>query len=110
MTADTMPLEPDILLADQLGWARSRSKPLQGERRLMLAVLGDAVDCYHRGRRARDPATRLLFAETRAWLESTDHRAIFSFENICDALDIDADYLRRGLRQRRAPGRGGKRP
>ena len=97
MTADTMVLEPDIL-AGPLGSAVSRSKPLQGERRLMLAVLGDAVDCYRKGRRARDPATRLLFAETRAWMESTDRRAIFSFESICDALDIDADYLRRGLR------------
>jgi hypothetical protein len=104
------PLEPDILLADHFGSAFSRSKPLQGERRLMLAVLEDAVDCYRRGRGARDPATRLLFNETRAWLESTDRRATFSFESICDALDIDADYLRRGLRLQRAPGRGGGRP
>jgi hypothetical protein len=95
---------PDIFLAGQLAPALPGSKPFQGERRLMLAVLGDAVDCYRRGRRARDPATRLLFDETRAWLESTDRRALFSFESICDALDIDADYLRRGLRQRQAPG------
>ena len=92
-----MALDPDILLAGQLGPALSGSKPFQGERRLMLAVLGDAVDCYRRGRGARDPATRLLFDETRAWVESTDRRALFSFESICDALDIDADYLRRGL-------------
>ena len=101
-----MALEPDILLAGHSGSAFSRSKPLQGERRLMLAVLGDAVDCYRRSRRARDPATRLLFDETRAWVESTDRRATFSFEGICDVLDIDADYLRRGLRQRRVPVRG----
>ena len=105
-----MALEPEILLAGQLDPALCRSKPLQGERRLMLAVLRDAVDCYRQGRRARDPATRLVFAEARAWLESTDRCVVFSFESICDALDIDADYLRRGLRQRRAPGRGGKRP
>jgi hypothetical protein len=95
------PLEPDILF----GSAFSRSKPLQGERRLMLAVLGDAVDCCRRGRRARDPATRLLVDETRAWVESTDCGATFSFESICDVLDIDADYLRRCLRQRRSIGR-----
>ena len=106
-----MALEPDILLAGQLGVGRSLgASRFRGERRLMLAVLGDAVDCYRRGRGARDPATRLLFNETRAWLESTDRRATFSFESICDALDIDADYLRRGLRQQRAPGRGGGRP
>ena len=99
-------LEPDILL----GSAFSRRKPLQGEHRLMLAVLEDAVDCCRTDRRARDPATRLLFDETRAWLESTDRRATFSFESICDVLDIDADYLRRRLRQRRAPSREGGRP
>ena len=101
-------LEPDILVVDSFGSAFSRSKSLQGERRLMLAVLGDAVDCYRRGRRASDPATRLLFDEARAWLESTDRRATFSFESICDVLDIDPDYLRRGLRQQRAPGLGGR--
>ena len=104
------PLEPDILIADHFGSAFSRSKPLQGERRLMLAVLEDAVDCYRRGRGAHDPVTRRLFNETRAWLESTDRRATFSFASICDVLDIDADYLRRGLRQERAPGRGGGPP
>src|SRR2546427_7831421 len=99
-----MALEADVL-AGQLGWGGSPGKPLQGERRLMVAVLEDAVDCYRAGRRARDPATRLLFAETSAWLASTDRRAIFSFESICDTLDLDADYVRRRLRERlhRAP-------
>jgi hypothetical protein len=97
-----MALEPDVLLPDQFGWGVSP----QGERRLMLAVLADAVDCYRTGRRARDPARRLLFAETRAWVESTDRRAVFAFESICDTLDIDPDYVRRRLRQERAPGPG----
>jgi hypothetical protein len=95
-----MALEADILSAGQLGRGVSPAKPLQGERRLMLAVLEDAVDCYRTGRWAADPATRLLFAETRAWVESTDCRALFSFESICDFLDIDADSVRRCLRQR----------
>ena len=106
-----MALEPDILLAGQLDFGRSLGgSRSRGERRLMLAVLEDAVDCYRRGVLARDPTTRLLFDETRAWIESTDCRATFSFESICDVLDLDADYLRRGLRQWRAPGRRGKRP
>ena len=75
----------------------------------MLAVLEDAVDCYRKGRWTRDPATRLLFAETREWVDSTDGRALFSFESICDFLDIDADYVRRRLRQGRAPRRRGPR-
>ena len=69
----------DADVAGQLGWGGSPGKPLQAERRLMVAVLEDAVDCYRSGRRARDPAMRLLFAESRAWLASTDRREVFSF-------------------------------
>ena len=30
-------------------------------------------------------------------VESRDHDRLFSFESICEALDIDPDYLRRRL-------------
>ena len=84
------PLEPDILLGPAFsqqaapGGAPAHAGGAQGRRRLLS-----------QGRRTRDPATRLLFDETRAWLKSTDRRAVFSFESICDCLDIDVDYLRR---------------
>ncbi len=104
-----MPLEPDLVLPGQLGSLSSPRRPLQGARLLMLAVLQDAIECYRKRPREHDPAARLLFEETRAWMESTDH-ATFSFESICDALDIDADYLRRRLRQHGAPVQGGRRP
>src|SRR5437867_3624326 len=84
------PLEPDILLGPAFsqqaapGGAPAHAGGAPGRRRLLS-----------QGRRTRDPATRLLFDETRAWPESTDRRAVFSFESICDCLDIDADYLRR---------------
>jgi len=32
-------------------------------------------------------------------VESREHDTLFSFESICEALDIDPDYLRRRLRQ-----------
>jgi len=98
-------LEAEIPLGGQLGWGFSPTKTPEGERRLMLAVLEDAVDCYRKGRGARDRATRLLFAETREWVDSTDGRALFSFESICGFLDIDAGYVRRRLRQGRTPCR-----
>ena len=104
-----MPLEPDIILPGQLGPLSSPRRPLQGARLLMLAVLQDAIECYCRPPREHDQAARILFEETRAWVKSTDH-ATFSFESICDALDIDADYLRRRLRQQGAPVQGGRRP
>ena len=93
----TTPFEPDTLLPEQLDLP-GRQAP-QGERLLMLAVLEDALDCYRRCHGSRDPATRLLFDETRAWVESRDRDTLFSFESICEALDIDPDYLRRRLRE-----------
>src|SRR5438093_8854238 len=89
--------EPDTLLPEQL--VLPGRQAMQGERLLMLAVLEDALDCYRKCRRSRDPATRLLFDETRAWVESRDHDTLFSFESICEALDIDPDYLRRRLHE-----------
>jgi len=94
---ETTPFEPETLLPEQLDLPGRQ--PPQGERLLLLAVLEDAIDCYRRCRRSRDPAMRLLFDETRAWVESRDHDTLFSFESLCEALDIDPDYLRRHLRQ-----------
>jgi hypothetical protein len=97
-TAHSMtPFEPDTLLPEQL--VLPGRQAVQGERLLMLAVLEDALDCYRKCRRSRDHATRLLFDETRAWVESRDRDTLFSFESICEALDIDPDYLRRRLHE-----------
>jgi hypothetical protein len=46
----------------------------------------------HRGKR--------LFAETEAWFWSQDHMYLFSFESICGHLQLDPDYIRRGLQSR----------
>ncbi len=97
--------EPDTLLPEQL--VLPGRQAMQGERLLMLAVLEDALDCYRKCRRSRDAATRLLFDETRAWVESREHDMLFSFESICEALDIDPDYLRRRLRETSVGGRPG---
>src|SRR5438876_347608 len=89
--------EPDTLLPEQL--VLPGRQAMQGERLLMLAVLEDALDCYRKYCRSREGATRLLFDETRAWVESRDHDTLFSFESICEAVDIHPDYLRRRLHE-----------
>ena len=40
---------------------------------------------------------RRLFGETCEWFDSHDNTWIFSFENICYALDLDPDHIREGL-------------
>jgi hypothetical protein len=75
---------------------------LEREALLLLAVLEDAVACYVRHAGARRGRSRQAFEEARQWLESTDRGSLFTCESICDALGIDTEYLRRGLRERRA--------
>ena len=69
------------------------------ERLLLAAVLDEALTCYRRYALARDEHGRALFAETEEWFRSDDHTSVFAFESVCDALDLDAAYVRRGLRQ-----------
>jgi hypothetical protein len=63
-----------------------------GERRLMLAVLEDAIRTLLLARRTAIPRKRLL--RELAWLESTSHAEPFAFESICDVLGIDPGWLR----------------
>lgn len=89
--------QPDTILPTQYFDRLRRRTEYDGERRLMIAVLEDAVDVYRKLAGARDNRRRALFDDAEAWLESNDRSWIFSFENICDVLGLDASYLRRGL-------------
>jgi hypothetical protein len=89
--------QPDTLLPSQFFDRVRRRTEHDGERRLMIAVLEDAVDVYRKQAGAKDPRGQQLFHEAEEWIEDPDRSWLFSFQNICDVLDIDADYLRRGL-------------
>src|ERR1043166_1210153 len=89
--------EPDTLLPSQFfAHFRGRGSATRGEKRLMLAVLEDAVDCYQKFAFSREPRGRELFAEAEEWLFSSDNSWVFAYENICHTLELNADYLRRG--------------
>jgi hypothetical protein len=62
----------------------------------MWAVLVDAVENYwsHRHGRTRS-IRRRTWAHDRAWLVSNDRSHTFSFASICDALGLEAGYVRR---------------
>jgi hypothetical protein len=89
--------EPDILLPNQYFAAFRRGRAVEGERRLMLAVLEDAVDAYRKYAMARDPREQACFLEAKEWFSSDDRSWLFAFENICDVLEMNPDYLRGGL-------------
>jgi len=90
--------QPDTLLPSQFFDRVRRRSEHDPERRLMIAVLEDAVDVYRKQVGATDQRGQQLFREAEEWIDDTDRSWLFSFENVCDVLDLDADYLRRGLR------------
>lgn len=89
--------EPDVLISQVWGDGRRRTAALSSEKRLMLAVLHDALDCYQKYMFAHDRIGRELFKDAAAWIQSTKADGLFSFENISEALDIEPNYFRRGL-------------
>ena len=90
-------LQPDTLLPSQYFAALKRKGQHEPERRLAIAVLQDAVDCYQKHLRARDRKARQLFVDAEEWITSDDRTWPFSFDNVCDLLQISPEYLRRGL-------------
>jgi hypothetical protein len=74
-----------------------RTIPLERERRLVLAILEEAVRSYQHYAFSTTRRGRRLFGETCEWFDSQDNTWIFSFENICYALDLDPDHIREGL-------------
>jgi hypothetical protein len=68
----------------------------------MAAVLDDAVTVYRRGLVSPTRRSRRLSDEIERWIASPDRGSLFAFENVCDHLDLNADCVRRHLRELRA--------
>jgi hypothetical protein len=64
----------------------------RGERRLMHAVLEDALRTLLGAGHGRTSATRAR--QELAWFMSVDARDPFTFERVCEVLGIDAAWLR----------------
>ena len=90
-------LEADIIVPSQY-FDRVRSEEsAQPEKRLMLAVMENAIMTFQKSVYGATRRQRRLLKETEEWMYSGDISWPFSFENICASLDIEADYLRSGL-------------
>jgi len=74
-----------------------RKLPLSPENSLQLALLEDAIRTFQEKLFADDTKSKILVRETEEWIWSTDSDGFFSFENVCEALNISASYLRRYL-------------
>jgi hypothetical protein len=89
--------QPDVLLVSEYLQVYQSNTTHTPETRLIAAVLEDAIDCYmkylfaktRRGKRLRNEAEEWIFSPSEDW--------IFSFENICEMLKLEPDYIRRVL-------------
>src|SRR5262245_38513476 len=90
-------LAPESILPCQLGDSLFGMARLQPEKRLQLAVLQDAILTFHRLVGVGGHRPRRLFGEVDEWFASDDASPPFAFVAICDTLNLDADYIRRGL-------------
>jgi hypothetical protein len=90
-------LQPDAILPAQFFQSLRTKGRFDGERRLMIAVLEDAVNCFMKQLHASDPKARQLYLDAEEWITTEDRTWFFAFDNVCDTLDLDPDYLRAGL-------------
>ena len=89
---------PEVILPSQFSEQAGLKQSDRGEKRLMLAVLEEAVATFQRHAGTKTRHGQRVFREAEEWIESTDDSWPFAFENICHALDIEPEFLRRGLR------------
>jgi hypothetical protein len=89
--------EPDTLLEAQYYDTFRRKAHLEPEKRLMLGVLEDAVACFQKYVGARDGRGKAMFREAEEWIIEENSDGLFSFENICDVLGFNPEYVRQGL-------------
>ena len=87
------------LLPSQYFEAMRKKHRSEGDKRLMLKLLEDAIDCFMKFINSPTLVGQRLFREAEEWITLKNKRWAFSFDNVCEMLDIDPDYIRRGLRK-----------
>lgn len=90
-----------VVLPEQFHADSDGTYKMHGVVALMRAVLEEAVHCWQQQSTKSGQRAQRLTREAEEWLFSDDPRWLFSFVNICAALNFDPDYIRRGLTQLR---------
>ena len=69
----------------------------EGEEGLLVAVLVQATEDFQKYVLATSKEGKKLFKDAEDWILETESDAVFSFEYICECLQINPGYLRRGF-------------
>jgi hypothetical protein len=95
---DSRGLAPTTVLPSQ--FFGPRDAVLQPEKRLMLAVLENAVWLLLHDPPGHDGKDRRSVAEAAEWVAADATDWPFTFVNVCDALGLAPEWIRAGLRRR----------
>jgi len=76
-----------------------RSEP---EKRLMVAVLEEAVATLLNHSRSSSDVDREIAAEARRWIASNDRSGPFTFATICDVLQLETGRVRQAIQAKLA--------
>jgi hypothetical protein len=86
------PMTPEQFY-DQL----SRTHHLEGESRLLFAVLEDAIRCYTIAARSSRRSHQRALDEVKEWVNTRGDHDLFSFDSICRVFDLEPEQMRRQL-------------
>jgi len=96
---DPSELVPDHLLPVQFTELLQRPSERTPEHKLMAAVLEEAIRTFCRCAGARGARRRRLFREAAEWFASHDMSWPFAFANVCEALALEPEWIRRALQR-----------
>jgi hypothetical protein len=91
--------QPDVIVIHEYLHVYRSNTAHTPEIRLIAAVLQDAIDCYLKYYSAKTRRGKRIFTEASQWIFTQDDDWLFGFDNICEMLKLDPDYIRRVLRQ-----------
>ena len=87
----------DALTRSQYYDRRAPARHLDGETRLLFAVLEDAIRCVLLYRPSPNYVKRRELSEAIAWVNTRGDHDLFSFDSICEVFEIEPETLRRQL-------------
>lgn len=94
-----MLIEPHALIGEKHSSVCRQTEPGDSERKLMLAVLVDAIQTYQKFADSKSFGGKALYRQEEAWFWSENSDPAFSFANICQAFGLNPAFFRWRLRQ-----------
>jgi len=87
----------DTVVAESLFISSAKNGPAGAERDLMLAVLSDAIECYWKYQKSAKRSALRLYHDAKNWIFAENDSLPFSFTDVCEMLQLDPSYIRRGV-------------